>query len=108
MALVRVEPGGAAFETAAGETIMAGANRAGYRWPTVCGGQGTCRTCYVRVLEHPENLSTIGPWESEGLAALGLTGDGGPVRLACQARPEGDIVVHKPGVRPPDREDERR
>lgn len=80
---------------------MIEAARAGYHWPTVCGGNGTCRTCFFRVRSGAEHLSEVGRWEAEGLRELGLAGTpGGEVRLACQARATGEVVVYKPGVRP--------
>jgi 2Fe-2S ferredoxin len=109
VAVVRVEPSGITFEAAPGQTIMAAAIAAGYRWPTICGGQGTCRTCFVRVRDGADRLTPVERWEREGIDELGAAaggGDRGEVRLACQARPTGDVAVHKPGVRPDPRHQE--
>ena len=98
--LVRVRPGGLDLHVCDGETIMSAAIRAGYRWPTVCGGQGTCRTCFVLVESGAENCSGISSLEAEGIDAIRrtVTGD---VRLACQLRLTGGVAtVHKRGVRP--------
>ena len=79
---------------------MEAATAAGYYWPTVCGGKGTCRTCYATVLSDGASLSPIGAWEAEGLASLGLPGtQTGAVRLACQAQVRGAVTVRKSGVR---------
>nr|MBF6558603.1 2Fe-2S iron-sulfur cluster binding domain-containing protein [Acidimicrobiales bacterium] len=73
----------------------------GYRWPTVCGGVGTCRTCVMTVLEGADACSAIGDWEAEGLDEIGAAArsGGGPVRMACQTRLAGPVRVRKPGVR---------
>lgn len=82
-----------------GETVMAAAQRAGYRWPTVCGGEGTCRTCYLEVADGLDNCSTVDQLEEEGIAALKRPNDG-RTRLACQLHIAGDVTVVKRGVRP--------
>ncbi|MCM6772556.1 2Fe-2S iron-sulfur cluster-binding protein [Nocardia sp. CDC159] len=99
---VTVRPKGIRFAAAAGSTVMAAAAAAGYRWPTVCGGVGDCRVCYVEVLEHPERLSEPDAHERAAIAELtGTLGSRGQhVRLACQAVVHGDVVVLKRGVRP--------
>lgn len=80
---------------------MDAADAAGYRWPTICGGNGECLVCHVEVLEHPEHLAPAGVAEAD--AIRGLSGDHGgrgqQVRLACQAAVHGDVVVLKRGVR---------
>lgn len=96
---VIVRPGMLRLEPQPGETVFAAAQRVGYRWPTVCGGQGSCRTCVMVVDDGRENCSAIGDWEAEGLDALRQPRDG-VHRLACQTRVHGDVVVTKRGVRP--------
>lgn len=101
VARVRVVPADIEFDVEPGETVMAAALRCGYYWPTVCGGQGTCRTCWLSVLEGAEELSPVGAWEQEGLNQLGpsVLRREQAVRLACQARPHGSVVAKKIGVR---------
>jgi ferredoxin len=96
---VRVEPAGIDLGVAPGESIMAAAVRAGYRWPTVCGGEGSCRTCFLEVVDGGDRLSPIGALEREGLDSLGPIAQGKPVRLACQVKVSGPAVVRKRGVR---------
>ena len=102
MPSVRIEPSGAVLAVGPDQTIFEAATAAGYRWPTVCGGLGTCHTCFLRVDETSAGaLSPIGPREREGLDQLGLADSNGTVvRLACQVSPTADVVVNKPGVRP--------
>jgi 2Fe-2S ferredoxin len=85
-------------------TVMGAAQAVGYYWPTTCGGEGRCTTCACEVLEHAEALSAMGRSERNTLVLE--RGEGvlqTPVRLACQARIEGDVTVtvRKIGVRPP-------
>lgn len=98
MPRVTVQPAGLVFEAGDGQTVMAAA---GLRWPTICGGQGDCLVCHIEVLECPEHLGT--PDDAESHAVRTLRGDRGGrgehVRLACQARVHGDVVVLKRGVR---------
>lgn len=97
---VEVQPSGLSFEVGPGETVFEAAGRHGYRWPTVCGGLGTCRTCIMTVLEGAEACSPIEDWEAEGLEEIGAAGAGATVRMACQTRVSGFVRVRKPGVRP--------
>ncbi|WP_329281570.1 2Fe-2S iron-sulfur cluster-binding protein [Streptomyces sp. NBC_01451] len=95
---VAVGPLGVELEVRDGEDLFTAAQRLGYRWPTVCGGQGTCRTCFVQVEEGAENCSPVGPLEREGIEALRRPLDG-LTRLACRLRVEGPVTVTKRGVR---------
>jgi ferredoxin, 2Fe-2S len=81
-----------------GDTVFHAAVEAGFRWPTVCGGEGTCRTCYMSVVAGLESFAEPDDWEQEGLEDL-PSSPVSPLRLACQARVHGDAVVRKPGVK---------
>jgi 2Fe-2S ferredoxin len=87
------------------ETVMGAAQRAGYYWPTTCGGEGRCTTCACEVLEGASSLTEMGRGEQKSLVYE--RGEGvlrTPTRLACQARISGAgaVTVRKPGVRPPE------
>jgi 2Fe-2S ferredoxin len=99
--LIQVEPTGVSFETKEDETIMAAAIRNGYTWPTICGGQGTCKTCVFLTLEGESNLAGIEPWEEKALESIidSLPNRGLGWRLACQAKATGDVRLRKIGVR---------
>lgn len=73
-------------EIEAGRTLLSAALEMGVTIEHVCGGEGTCSTCRVECVLHPENLSPIEPNE----IAYGL---GSGVRLGCQARVLGDVGV---------------
>lgn len=100
MPTVTVQPSGIELEADAGQTVFEAARAAGYRWPTVCEGQGSCHMCFMQVLEGIDNLDAVQSWEAEGLEELGNVGTAGErTRLACQARVRGDVTVLKRGVR---------
>ena len=100
MPSVRVEPAGIDLEVGEGESIMAAAQRTGYRWPTVCGGEASCWTCYLVVIEGADNLSPVGRSEAVAVEELARVIGREPrdLRLACQAKPAGSAVVYKKGV----------
>lgn len=56
----------------------------------VCGGNGRCSTCRVRVLDGTENLTEPDSAESALLVRIAAEKD---VRLACQARVRGDVRI---------------
>lgn len=56
----------------------------------VCGGNGRCSTCRVRVFDGGQNLSAPESIERNLLAKIGAEND---VRLACQARALGDVRI---------------
>jgi ferredoxin len=96
---VLVRPADIVLDLQPGETVFRAAARQGYRWPTICGGNGTCRTCVLVVESGAESCAPIGDLEAEGLDALKEARDG-VHRLACQLRVTGDVVVIKRGVKP--------
>ena len=97
---IEILPLGITIEAQQGESIMQAAIRAGYRWPTVCGGQGACHTCYLRIIAGSQDVTPVEACEREGLLELQrVLSNIDQVRLACQARPTGPVVVEKRGVR---------
>ncbi|MDT3442833.1 2Fe-2S iron-sulfur cluster-binding protein [Pseudofrankia sp. BMG5.37] len=101
--VVHVDPIGADLELEPGETIIEGAWRLGYHWPTVCYGQARCTVCHVEVLRGAEHLTPADDEEQDALEHQ-LPGahrrDLTRLRLACRARATGDVAVRKNGVRP--------
>jgi 2Fe-2S ferredoxin len=101
MPTIIVQPSGIRIEAATNDTVMGAANASGYYWPTTCGGECRCTTCAITVISGAENLSELGRAESKTLMQeRGPKAIASGMRLACQARVQGDIEVHKPGVRP--------
>ena len=51
---------------------------------------GACGACLVKVIENPQNLSSIQPQEQDFLETLNATPD---ERLACQCAILGDVTL---------------
>ena len=97
---VTVRPSGIVVAVEPGETLLAAAQRQGLTWPTICGGQASCRTCYVVVEDGAEHLPPPAELEQRAIADIERVRPApGGVRLACQAVPTGDLVVTRRGVR---------
>jgi ferredoxin len=103
MTVVRVEPGQLQIEVGPDETLMSAAERSGYRWPTVCGGDAACTVCFVRITAGTDCTIPALPAETEALAPVEARYPDAPpgsLRLACQLRLSGGRVgVYKRGVR---------
>jgi len=99
---IRVEPIGVEVEAGDGETIMDAAERAGYFWPVGCARNGECTNCAMEVVSGVGRLSAMGRYERQNLLRQrGPRSVEDPrLRLACQARVLGDVVVYKRGVAP--------
>jgi ferredoxin, 2Fe-2S len=94
-----LEPAGFSFVAQHGEPLMRAAQRAGVRWPTVCGGKAECGVCYVEVFPDSE-VAAAGLAESERLGRIfAKTSRGGQLRLACQLPVEHDLRVFRQFVR---------
>lgn len=100
MARIRVEPLGIEVAAAPGDSVMDAAERAGYFWPVGCARNGECTNCAFEVISGVGRLSAMGRYERQNLIRQrGPRGAEDPrVRLACQARVLGDVVVYKRGV----------
>jgi 2Fe-2S ferredoxin len=79
---------------------MAAAERAGYRWPTLCHGCAICTRCWIQIApDQRDHLSPMQPREREALDRVRWRGVEDPSeRLACQASPVSDAIVFKEGV----------
>ncbi|SFV14031.1 adenylate cyclase [Methylobacterium sp. 174MFSha1.1] len=82
--------GGPTVKSLEGPTLLeiSRANRVPH--VSVCGGRGRCSTCRVLVVGGEANLSAPSPQEAASLRAIGAPAN---VRLACQARPSGDVAL---------------
>jgi len=98
---VEVRPSGLRFDVGDGETVFAAAARAGLKWPTVCGGNGSCGTCVSTVVGGAEYCSPVGPLEQEVFDTV-LHQPLRDRRLVCQLRVTGPVTVLRRGVRPLD------
>ena len=89
------------MEARAGETVMDAVCAEGYFWPVGCDRNGECTNCAMEVVSGVARLSAMGRYERQNLVRQrGPRSIEDPrLRLACQARLEGDVVVRKEGVR---------
>jgi uncharacterized 2Fe-2S/4Fe-4S cluster protein (DUF4445 family) len=88
---VDFEPIGRRVSTTAGETILSAAQQAGVMLTSICGGEGVCGRCIVRVMAGQVSAPNL----TED-AELGEEQVSAGWRLACQTEIEGDIRVHVP------------
>ena len=95
---VHVVPAGIDVDVRAGETLLAAAERMGIPWPSICGGQCVCTTCYVKVTEGMDAASPQQRVERERLDFVGRRDPS--IRLACQLRVSGPMSVIQRGVKP--------
>lgn len=100
MTIVRVEPLGVDLDLEPGESVIEGAWRLGYRWPTTCWGQAECMLCRVDVVSGEEQTEPPGAEEELALRTrLPASARRPGLRLACRLRIHGDgVVVRKAGV----------
>jgi adenylate cyclase len=81
---------GPTVRSPSGATLLEISRNFGVPHVSVCGGRARCSTCRVRVLDHSLPLPTPGEAETRTLRAVGAAPD---VRLACQWRPAGKVMV---------------
>ncbi|MEP6871429.1 MAG: 2Fe-2S iron-sulfur cluster binding domain-containing protein [Anaerolineaceae bacterium] len=102
MPRIRVEPIGIEVNSPRGETVLDAVSAHGFYWPVGCAKNGECTNCAMEVVSGVGRLSAMGRYERKNLVRQrGQHAIEDPrLRLACQARVEGDIVVFKRGVSP--------
>lgn len=91
---VRFMPDDVAVEVRPGMTLLEASRRAGARVRTRCGGVAGCLMCKVRI--EPADAGSLRAPTNAEIIKLGETMLGDGMRLACQARVEGDVLVHLP------------
>ncbi len=92
MAQIRYLPDERDVEAGQEETILATSLRCGISHTHVCGGNARCSTCRVLVLEGVENCQPRTQAEQALAARLQFDDN---VRLACQTRLRGPVVVRR-------------
>lgn len=73
------------------QTLLSAARKAGIQLVSFCGGNGTCGSCRIRLLEG--TLSPLTETEREYLSAIEIASG---IRLACQSCPLTDLKIHIP------------
>jgi ferredoxin len=94
---VRIMPLDVEIEVGAEESLMEAGLRSGLRWPSICGGEAVCATCYVKIEEGAESAAPMAPIEAERLQFAGRRDPA--FRLACQMRVRGPMRVFQRGVK---------
>ncbi|MBA3534741.1 MAG: adenylate/guanylate cyclase domain-containing protein [Ardenticatenales bacterium] len=90
--VIRVEYlGKGTVSVARGTTLLEASLQNNIPHAHVCGGRSRCSTCRVQVIEGLTHLSRPGEAELKVLRRLGTPPN---VRLACQAAPNADCVIH--------------
>lgn len=99
-ARIHVLPSGLEFEVAGDQTILQAAQEQNFYWPTTCEGNATCTRCFFEVIEGEQHLSPMQVSEFEALNNIRWRGEQQHnERLACQTRINGNITVHRRGVK---------
>ncbi|HET7375081.1 MAG TPA: ASKHA domain-containing protein [Anaerolineae bacterium] len=88
---IDLQPVGRRIEVTAEQTLLEAAQNSGLELVAVCGGNGSCATCRVRLVRG--RLSAVTSIETDELETEEL--DAG-YRLACQARPLSDVQIDIP------------
>ena len=89
--IVRIRyPEGRTAEVSPGLTILEASRLHAIPHASVCGGRGRCSTCRVRVDQGADELAPPSAEEQKVLERVGAAPN---VRLACQTRPQTDVVV---------------
>lgn len=92
--------GGAMVRVAPGTSVLEASRMNGIAHYSICGGNGRCSTCRVRVMASDEALPPPNTTEQATLARIHAGPD---VRLACQLRPAGALTVARL-LEPPQRQ----
>ncbi|MCA9823661.1 MAG: 2Fe-2S iron-sulfur cluster-binding protein [Dehalococcoidia bacterium] len=102
MPRIRIEPLGSIIEANQHESVMEAAERHGLFWPVGCARNGECTNCAMEVLSGLSRMTGMGRYERSNLIRQRgpRATDDARLRLACQARVLGDVVVYKRGVDP--------
>ena len=89
--VVDLQPVGRRIEVEAGTTLLAATQAAGVGLVSLCGGEGWCESCLIRVANGEVNS----PTQSE-LEYLGDEKVADGFRLACQVVPQTDVRIDIP------------
>ncbi|MEJ2589165.1 MAG: 2Fe-2S iron-sulfur cluster-binding protein [Deltaproteobacteria bacterium] len=83
------------FHVSLDDTILEASRKAGIHHMHVCGGNARCSTCRVYVMEGLENCLPRNDKEKALAEKLSFSDH---IRLACQTRISGDIVIRRPVI----------
>ena len=89
--IVDMQPVGRRIDIEPGKTLLEAAQAAGVGLVSLCGGEGWCQSCLVRIASgevNPPTQSEVDYLDNEELV--------GGFRLACQATPQTDVRIDIP------------
>jgi uncharacterized 2Fe-2S/4Fe-4S cluster protein (DUF4445 family) len=89
--LVDIEPVGRRTRITPGDSLLEAAQEAGVGLVSLCGGEGWCESCLIRVAQGEVSAPTF--LEEDYIAAQDLAAG---FRLACQAYPQSDVKIDIP------------
>ena len=89
--IVDIQPVGKRVEIQSGDTLLAASRKAGVKLVSLCGGDGWCGSCLVRIADGQTNTQTQAENEYLGKEKI----DQG-FRLACQVVPATDVKMDVP------------
>ena len=95
MPSVTFQPAGTRVDCAEGDSVFEVGRRAGIGISTACVGKATCGLCRVKLLAGEDAVSPLNAAEKRHLGNVYFLTK---VRLACQTRVHGDVVVDVPPV----------
>jgi uncharacterized 2Fe-2S/4Fe-4S cluster protein (DUF4445 family) len=88
-------PSGIKIQCDAGDTIFGVATMARIPISTACGAKATCGLCRVKVISGESHLSPMTDAEKKHLGNVYFITK---MRLSCQTRVSGDVVIEIPGA----------
>ena len=97
MPSVTFQPSGLRVACEAGESVFEVARRAGLAISTACVGKATCGLCRIKILDGEAVLTPFNAAEKKHLGNVYFITK---MRLACQTRVSGDVVVELPPPAP--------
>jgi len=89
--IVDMQPVGRRFEIESGKTVLDASRSAGVGVISLCGGEGWCDSCLVRIAS-----GEVSPPTQSEIDSLGQEKIDEGYRLACQAEPVSDIRIDIP------------
>jgi uncharacterized 2Fe-2S/4Fe-4S cluster protein (DUF4445 family) len=93
VASIVFQPSGLRVPCADGESVFEVGRRSGIAISTACVGKATCGLCRVKIVDGETHLSPLNAAEKKHLGNVYFLNK---VRLACQTRVSGDVVVDVP------------
>ena len=93
MASVTFQPVGLRVDCGDGESVFEVGRRAGVEIATACVGKATCGLCRVKIVAGEAHTSPLNAAEKKHLGNVYFLTK---MRLACQTRVHGDVVVDVP------------